>query len=374
MLRNGGVEEILISEAWSKTMQNRYRMYRRGRGSFYVKDCVTGKAESLGTADRAQAHHLLAARNQAVIQPQLNRAMARTYLMAKSPELVTRTWAEVMEHYVQGGIESTRERKERAFASRPFAMLRTLTLLDTEAIHLLSVLEHKKAGNSTHHYLRRIHNYAMHLGWLLTAVMADAAWPQIRSKKFSALTEEEHLRIVEREGNVERKLYYQMLWETGGSQSDIANLDWTRIDLRNRTIRFTRQKLEGKGNSGSSSLRIGLHIEAILEQLPQKGDLFPKIKFELAKHRAGEFRRRCRTLKIEGRTLHSYRYSWAQRAKAAGMPERDAMNHLGHKSRAIHAAYSGAADVAVLPLEYYEEQQAKKIIEFTQGQPRTCLA
>ena len=354
-------------------MQHRYRMYRRGRGSFYVKDRVTGKAESLGTADRAQAQHLLAARNQAVIQPQLNRAMARTYLMAKSPELVTRTWAEVMEHYVQGGVESTRERKERAFASRPFAMLRTLSLLDTEAIHLLAVLEHKKAGNSTHHYLRRIHNYALHLGWLLTPVMADAAWPQIRSKKFSAITEEEHIRIVEREGNVERKLYYQLLWETGGSQSDIANLEWSRIDLRNRTIRFTRQKLEGKGNSGSSSLRIGPHVEAILEQLPQTGALFPKIKLELAKHRAGEFRRRCRTLKIEGRTLHSYRYAWAQRAKAAGMPERDAMNHLGHKSRAIHAAYSGAADVAVLPLEYYEEQQAKKIIEFTEGQRRIFL-
>ena len=104
-------------------MQNRYRMYRRGRGSFYVKDRVTGKAESLGTADRAQAQHFLAARNQAVIQPQLNRAMARTYLMAKSPELVTRTWAEVMDHYVQGGVESTRELKERAFASRPFAKI-----------------------------------------------------------------------------------------------------------------------------------------------------------------------------------------------------------------------------------------------------------
>ena len=91
-------------------MQNRYRIYRRGRGSFYVKDRVTGKAESLATADRSQAQHLLAAKNQAVIQPQLNRAMARTYLMAKSPELVTRTWAEVMEHYVQNGVESTRDR------------------------------------------------------------------------------------------------------------------------------------------------------------------------------------------------------------------------------------------------------------------------
>ena len=34
---------------------NRYRMYRRGRGMFYAKDRITGKAESLGTAGRVQA-------------------------------------------------------------------------------------------------------------------------------------------------------------------------------------------------------------------------------------------------------------------------------------------------------------------------------
>jgi len=151
-------------------MQHRYRMYRRGCGRFYVKDRVTGKAESLGTADRAQAQHLLAARNQAVIQPQLNRAMAQTYLMAKSPELVTRTWAEVMEHYIKTGVESTRDRKERAFRSRPFAALKMTKLLDTEAIHLLNAIEHKQAGNSTHHHLRRLHNYARHLGWLISPV------------------------------------------------------------------------------------------------------------------------------------------------------------------------------------------------------------
>ena len=30
------------------------------------------------------------------------------------------------------------------------------------------------------------------------------------------------------------------------------------------------------------------------------------------------------------------------------------MTHLGHESRAIHAAYAGGAQVAVLPLEFYE--------------------
>jgi len=72
-------------------------------------------------------------------------------------------------------------------------------------------------------------------------------------------------------------------------------------------------------------------------------------------------------LGIEGRSLHSYRYTWAQRARAAGMPEREAMNHLGHESRAIHAAYAGGAQVAVLPLEFYEAQKEAKVIEFKQA-------
>ena len=69
-------------------------------------------------------------------------------------------------------------------------------------------------------------------------------------------------------------------------------------------------------------------------------------------------------LGIEGRSLHSYRYAWAQRARSAGMPERETMNHLGHESRAIHAAYAGGAIVA-LPLEFYQAQKLKNVVQFT---------
>jgi site-specific recombinase XerD len=304
------------------------------------------------------------AKNQAAAQPHLNRAMAKAYLSAKSPELLTRTWTDVMEHYVASGVESTRDRKQRAFRSRPFAMLRTVKLMDTEAIHLLTVIEHKQAGNSALHYLRRLHNYALDIGWLLAPVMTKAAWPTIRQKKFTAITEDEHRRIVAKEGNQERRLYYEMLWETGGSQSDIANLGSEQINQEEGFIRFTRRKLSGKQTGGDSLLRVGDRIRAILAQLPQQGDLFPNIKRENSKHRTSEFSRRCKTSGITGRCLHSYRYAWAQRARVAGMPEREAMNHLGHKSRAIHAAYAGGAQVAVMPLEFYEAQKQKTLLHF----------
>lgn len=52
------------------------------------------------------------------------------------------------------------------------------------------------------------------------------------------------------------------------------------------------------------------------------------------------------------------------------MPEREAMNHLGHKSRAVHAAYAGGAQVAVMPLEFYEAQLEKKVVQFQQAAPQ----
>ena len=348
-------------------MQDRYWLYRRENGVFYLQDKITGKQESLKTRDAIAANRLVAGKNQSVEQPMLNRSMAKTYLAAKSPELMERTWEDVINTYVNSGVPESRDRKERAFRSQPFLRLHKVKLLDTEADHLFAVLEHKKSGNAAHHYLRRIHNYALHLGWLLAPVMADAAWPAMRRKHFEAITEEEHQRILAKEQNEERKLYYEMLWETGGSQSDIANLHWSRVDKETNTIEFIRQKLEGREEAGLSCLCVGARLQAILDRLPQEGFFFPKIRLELPKHRSAEFRRRCRTLKITGRVLHSYRYAWAQRARSAGMPEREAMNHLGHKSKAIHAAYGRRASVTTLPLEYYEAQKARKIIEFSRA-------
>lgn len=53
-------------------MKSRSRLYRRAKtGVFYVHDGDTGKQESLGTRDRAEAKTLLASRNEAHRLPQL---------------------------------------------------------------------------------------------------------------------------------------------------------------------------------------------------------------------------------------------------------------------------------------------------------------
>jgi hypothetical protein len=62
-------------------------------------------------------------------------------------------------------------------------------------------------------------------------------------------------------------------------------------------------------------------------------------------------------------TLHSYRYAWADRAKAVGYPERFAPLALGHNSKAVHRAYAKRAQVRLPPLEDYErDAKAAQVI------------
>ena len=92
--------------------------------------------------------------------------------------------------------------------------------------------------------------------------------------------------------------------------------------------------------------------------LPKAGPLFPYLRGRLPGYRANEFRERCRGLGIHGVSLHSYRYSWAERAKTVGYPERFAQMALGHNSKAVHRAYARKAQVTLPPLEDYEKAAA----------------
>jgi len=112
------------------------------------------------------------------------------------------------------------------------------------------------------------------------------------------------------------------------------------------------------------SLVIGPRLEALLRQLPDAGPLFPRLRLLTEGQRASHFGKVCLRESISGVTLHSYRYGWAERACAAGIPEREAQSHLGHGSQAVHRAYAKRAEVVTLPLEHYEAIKDKKLLAF----------
>ena len=341
-------------------MKDRYRLVKRSN-TYYAFDRETRKRASLETSNRAEACSLLASKNQAVAQPQLNTAMARVYLSATDPKLAARTWQEVMEAFAARGKASSQDRSNRAFRSRSLRSLTTLRVMETTPDQLINIL--KSSGSGAHNYLKRLHNLALKRGWLLNPILAPADWPEPKAKQHGrGITADEHRRILEAEHNVEQRLFYSLLWEVGAAQSDAANLSREDIDEENQVLIYFRQKTGEK-----CQLSIGEGLRELLKQLPKKGYLFPRMQEIEPKHRSCEFHRRCKILGITGVTLHSYRYAWAERAYTAGYPERFAQAALGHKSRAVHRAYARRADVVCPSLDTYEKERASKIVAMTRA-------
>lgn len=136
------------------------------------------------------------------------------------------------------------------------------------------------------------------------------------------------------------------------------------IDWNTRRLYYARQKLKSKGQ-GNACLVIGAALEAILRQLPSEGPLFPNICTLKESRRSNYFwTKRVKAGLPDSIVLHSYRYGWAERAQTANMPEREAMAHLGHGSKAVHRAYARSAERVTMPLEWYESQTSKKLIDF----------
>lgn len=333
----------------TKIMNQRYRLYRRHAGVYYLFDRVTGKRESLNTKERQEAARLLHAKNEALANPQINLQIARAYLAVTDPAINQRTWQVVIEEITKLKRAENQQRWLRAAQDSAFDSIRKVVVLETRPEHFLRVLE---AGTvSTNVFLRRLHNFALDMTWLPWPVLPKKQWPPVRYKIKRAITAEEHAMIIAREHNVELRAFYELCWHLGGSQSDIANLKAEDIDWEREAISYHRQK-----TNQVAILHFGPQAKELLQSLPTKGPLFPRLAEVHEKHRAQEFRRRCEGLKIKGVSLHSYRYAWAERAKSAGYPERFAMAALGHNSQAVHRAYAKNATMVLPSLESYEKK------------------
>jgi integrase len=223
----------------------------------------------------------------------------------------------------------------------------------------------KAGGAFTNHYLRCLHSSAIGYGWLLGPIIPPKLWPKAAKRPKRAIAPDEHQKIIENENNEERRHYYELLWEIGAAQTDGANLTAANIEWDKRSLSYRRQK-----TGELCVLQIGPRLEALLRKLPAQGPLFPTISKIRDVWRAAEFHRRCGLLKIEGVTLHSYRYAWACRAKQLGLPERYAQGALGHASVAVHREYAKDGAVVCPSLEEYE----RKIVLLPTAKPEVSNA
>ena len=337
-------------------MTTRYRLTCRGLrgGMFYCVDKTTGKRTSLQTTDRDEAQQIVAAKNQAERQPVLNLHIAKAYLAGTDNGMATRTWQTALEALINTKLGSNQHRWQVASRDKALAPLLPRVIVETPGEVLLQVL---KAGKvSTNVYLRRFHNFCVDMNWLPWPLIPKRQWPAVQFKEKRAITLDEHQRIIAAEVNPERKALYQLCWHLGGSQGDIANLKGEDVDWTAGTVSFTRKK-----TGVPVIVHLGTEALNVFKDLPGEGPLLPYLASVRANDRATEFRSRCRQLAINGVTLHSYRYAWAERAKIAGYPERFAQEALGHNSKAVHRAYAKRALMKIPSLEEYEERAAAKV-------------
>jgi integrase len=350
----------------TQDMKQRYRKFKRAWGTWYAFDNATGNSVTLKTRDKAEAIQKVNAMNETEREPSISLGLARVYLNATDPKLATRTWQEVMENIVSKKTDETRRRWEVAVKDRNFDCIRKLPVAETRPEHFDRALADGKV--STNVYLRRIHNHALGMEWLLKSVIPRLQWPKPVFKSKRAITAEEHAAIVAREQNAERRDFYELLWHTGASQTDAACLLAEDVDWNSRTISYSRAKLKSRGGMGikPALIRFGAEIEAILKRRPATGPLFPYLRTVRPGDRATEFKQRCQGLNISGVSLHSYRYAWAERALKCGYPERFAQQALGHNSKAVHHAYSKRAEVTVPSLDDWEKEWDKNSPRQTQ--------
>lgn len=339
----------------NSNMKSRYRLFRRGWGVYYCEDTHTGKQFSLETNQKIEAQRLVHAKNEGDQHPAFSLQLARVYWKAGDPTAGTRTWQFVMEEITKTKQDVTRHRWETAIKDTSLDSVRGRVILETNAEHFLRVLEDGTV--STNVFLRRIHNFALDMGWLPWPVIPKKQWPPVRFGDKRAITLQEHQAIVARELNPERKAFYELAWHLGASQTDIALLEAGNIDWPNRIIGYARKK-----TGEMASVRFDEEVEQILRSRPATGPLFPYLRTVRAGDRATEFKQRCTGLGIKGVTLHSYRYAWAERAKVAGYPERFAQEALGHNSKAVHRAYARKAKVILPSLGAFEKQAREQNI------------
>jgi hypothetical protein len=113
--------------------------------------------------------------------------------------LQTRVIYMPMDEMIRTKQGSTRVRYKRAMADEAFDFIRNVPILETQSAHFLKVLG---AGSvATNVFLRRIHNFALDMGWLPWPVLPEKQWPKIRFKEKRAVTALELQAIVAAEKN-----------------------------------------------------------------------------------------------------------------------------------------------------------------------------
>ena len=228
-------------------MRDNFRLYRRPNGMFYAEEYQTRHREGLQTKDEAEARRLIAAKNQPPLSAGFQSGNGEGVSQGPRPA-VLRAHVESLSDAVQHTYEGpTKARWEKFIRSEPMQGILEKQLIQTTSCHFLAVLNHPGTGVSTNVFLRILHKPCFGPGdGSLSPSLRKRAGPKIRYGHRLGITREEHERILVVTKRQDYRDFFELLWETGGSQTDIASLTADDIDWPNRRLYYERAKLESR--------------------------------------------------------------------------------------------------------------------------------
>ena len=171
----------------------RYRMFKSGKtGGYFQYDKQTKRQTSLHTKDRESAVRLINAANEKERTPMVNRQIGLIYLASTDPDVMSRTWSDVITSYRESRklSGSSLDRLTRAGQAKGIAPLLNRKIIDTKPQEFLQCLN--SGGVSLNIFLRRWHNHALEMDWLPKRVLPNTLWPKVRRKIKRAITLAEH--------------------------------------------------------------------------------------------------------------------------------------------------------------------------------------
>ncbi len=202
-------------------MKTRFNLFRRA-GVFYTEDTQTGKQTSLRTRDETEAKSLLNARNEAQRQPVLNLHLAtlptstRPATMYLSGTAGRPSWINCRRAAGMAAAQSVTPAVSGRSVLTPCATKMAGSV--TNADDFFAVFKDGKV--SIVYFLKRLHNFALSLGWIALPVVAPYLWPKYEAKERRGITPDEQQNILAIEKKAEWKLFLELLWETGAAQGD----------------------------------------------------------------------------------------------------------------------------------------------------------
>ncbi len=224
-------------------------------------------------------------------------------MIAADPRMAERTWEDVM-RYATHGRPSSQERSRRMALSPALDPIRKRKLIENARGRSARPAAPERVGHSQ--LPAPLSQPGPQAGLAPRPVLYPALWRKLPPTKRRAATREEFDRIITVEANLERRAYYQLLWETGAAQTDGALIRAEDVDWERNVLFYQRKKL--RADSPPCAHALGPIFSNLLKDLPGKDSSFP-----------GSFARRATNAQRNfvggvapsksGISLHSFRYS-----------------------------------------------------------------